>query len=42
VTYQELTNQEKQLMLYDAIPMDYTEQMKQANQVPLEMPLEKL
>jgi hypothetical protein len=38
VTYQELTNQEKQLMLFDALPKEYIEQMKKANQVPLEMP----
>jgi hypothetical protein len=42
VTYQELTNQGKQLMLFDAIPKDYIHQMKKANQVPLEMPLEEL
>jgi hypothetical protein len=42
VTYQELTNQEKQLMLFDALPKDYTYQMKKANQVPLEMSLEEL
>jgi hypothetical protein len=42
VTYQELKNQEKQLMLFDALPKDYIEQMKKANQVPLEMPLEEL
>jgi hypothetical protein len=41
VTYQELTNQEKQLMLFDALPKDYIDQMKKANQVPLEMPLEE-
>jgi hypothetical protein len=35
VTYQELTNQEKQLMLFDALPKDYIDQMKKANQVPL-------
>jgi hypothetical protein len=40
VTYQELTNQEKQLMLFDALTKDYIDQMKKANQVPLEMPLE--
>jgi hypothetical protein len=40
VTYQELTNQEKQLMLFDALPKDYIDQMKKENQVPLEMPLE--
>jgi hypothetical protein len=40
VTYQELTNQEKQLMLFDALPKDYIDQMKKKNQVPLEMPLE--
>jgi hypothetical protein len=40
VTYQEVTNQEKQLMLFDALPKDYIDQMKKANQVPLEMPLE--
>jgi hypothetical protein len=42
VTYQELTNQGKQLMLFDALPKDYIDQMKKANQVPLEMPLEEL
>jgi hypothetical protein len=42
VTYQELTNQEKELMLFDALPKDYIDQMKKANQVPLEMPLEEL
>jgi hypothetical protein len=42
VTYQELTNQEKQLMLFDALPKDYIDQIKKANQVPLEMPLEEL
>jgi hypothetical protein len=42
VTYQELTNQEKQLILFDALPKDYIDQMKKANQVPLEMPLEEL
>jgi hypothetical protein len=42
VTYQELTNQENQLMLFDALPKDYTDQMKKVNQVPLEMPLEEL
>jgi hypothetical protein len=42
VTYQELTNQEKQCMLFDALPKDYIDQMKKANQVPLEMPLEEL
>jgi hypothetical protein len=42
MTYQELTNQEKQLMLFDALPKDYIDQMKKANQVPLEMPLEEL
>jgi hypothetical protein len=42
VTYQELTNQEKQQMLFDALPKDYIDQMKKANQVPLEMPLEEL
>jgi hypothetical protein len=41
VTYQELTSQEKQLMLFDALPKDYIDQ-KKANQVPLEMPLEEL
>jgi hypothetical protein len=40
VTYQDLTNQEKQLMLFDALPKDNIEQIKKANQVPLEMPLE--
>jgi hypothetical protein len=33
VTYQEL---------FDALPKDYIDQMKKANQVPLEMPLEEL
>jgi hypothetical protein len=33
VTYQELTNQEKQLMLFDAFLKDYIDQMKKANQV---------
>jgi hypothetical protein len=28
VTYQELTNQEKKLMLFDALPKDYIDQMK--------------
>jgi hypothetical protein len=42
VTYQELTNQEKQLMLFDALPKDYIDQIKKENQVPLEMPLEEL
>jgi hypothetical protein len=42
VTYQELKNQEKQLMLFDALPNDNTDQMKKANQVPLEVPLEEL
>jgi hypothetical protein len=42
VTYQDLKNQEKQLMLFDALPKDYIDQMKKANQVPLEMPLEEL
>jgi hypothetical protein len=42
VTYQEITNQEKQLMLFDPLPKDYIDQMKKANQVPLEMHLEKL
>jgi hypothetical protein len=42
VTYQDLTNQEKQLMLFDALPKEYIDQMKKANQVPLEMPLEEL
>jgi hypothetical protein len=42
VNYQELTNQEKQLMLFAALPKDYIDQMKKANQVPLEMPLEDL
>jgi hypothetical protein len=40
VTYQELTNQEKKRMLFDALPKDYIDQMKKANQVPLEMHLE--
>jgi hypothetical protein len=42
VTYQELTNQEKQLMLFYALPKDYIDYMKKANQVTLEMPLEQL
>jgi hypothetical protein len=42
VTYQEITNQEKQLMLFDALPKDYIDQMKKANQVHLEIPLEEL
>jgi hypothetical protein len=42
VSYQELTNQEKQCMLFDALPKDYIDQMKKAKQVPLEMPLEEL
>jgi hypothetical protein len=42
VTYQELTNQENPLMLFDALPKDCIDQMKKANQVPLEMPLEEL
>jgi hypothetical protein len=42
VTYQDLINQEKQHMLFDALPKDYIYQMKKANQVPLEMPLEEL
>jgi hypothetical protein len=42
VTYQDLANQEKQLMLFDALPKDYIDQMKKANQVPLETPLEEL
>jgi hypothetical protein len=42
VAYQELTNEEKQLMLFDALPKDYIDQMKKANKVPLEMPLEEL
>jgi hypothetical protein len=29
-------------MLYDALPNDYIDQMKKANQVPLEMPLEEI
>jgi hypothetical protein len=29
-------------MLFDALPKDYIDQMKNANQVPLEMPLEEL
>jgi hypothetical protein len=39
VIYQELINQENQLMLFDALQKDNIEQMKKANQVPLEMPL---
>jgi hypothetical protein len=35
VTYQELTSQEKQRMLFDALPKDCIDQMKKANQVPL-------
>jgi hypothetical protein len=42
VTYQELTNKEKQLMLFYALSKDYNDQMKKANQVSLEMPLEEL
>jgi hypothetical protein len=42
VTYQELTNKEKQLMLFEALPKDYIDQMKKANQMPLEIPLEEL
>jgi hypothetical protein len=42
VTYQEHTNQEKQIMLFDALPKDCINQMKKANQEPLEMPLEEL
>jgi hypothetical protein len=42
VTYQELTNQEKQLMIFDALPKDYIDQIKKANQVPSEMPLQEL
>jgi hypothetical protein len=42
VAYQELTNQEKQLILFDTLPKDYIDQMKKANQVPLEMSLEEL
>jgi hypothetical protein len=42
MTYQELTNQEKQLMLCDALPKDYSDQMKKANQVPLEITLVEL
>jgi hypothetical protein len=42
VTYQDLTNQEKQLMVFDALPLDYIDKMTKANQVPLEMPLEDL
>jgi hypothetical protein len=41
VTYQDLTNQEKQLMLFDALPKYYIDQMKKTNQVPLEIPLEE-
>jgi hypothetical protein len=29
-------------MLFDALPKEYIDQMKKANQVPLEMPLEEL
>jgi hypothetical protein len=29
-------------MLFDALPKDYIDQMKKANEVPLEMPLEEL
>jgi hypothetical protein len=29
-------------MLFDALPKHYIDQMKKANQVPLEMPLEEL
>jgi hypothetical protein len=42
VNYQELTNQENHLMLFDALPKDYIDQMKKANQLPLEMPLEEV
>jgi hypothetical protein len=35
VAYQELTNQEKQLMMFDALPKYNIDQMKKANQVPL-------
>jgi hypothetical protein len=35
VTYQELTSQEKQRMLFDALPKDCIDQMKQANQMHL-------
>jgi hypothetical protein len=42
VNYQDLANQEKQLMLFDALPKDYIDQIKKANQVPLEMPLDEL
>jgi hypothetical protein len=42
VTYQELTNQEKRFMLFDALPKDYIDQMKKTNQLPLEMLLEEL
>jgi hypothetical protein len=42
VTYQELKNQEKQLMLFEALPKDNIDQMKKANQMPLEIPLEEL
>jgi hypothetical protein len=41
-TYQELANQEKQHMIFDALPKYYIYQMKKANQAPLEMPLEEL
>jgi hypothetical protein len=41
VTYKELTNQEKQLILFDALTKYYIDQMKKADQVPLEMPLEE-
>jgi CRISPR/Cas system CSM-associated protein Csm4 (group 5 of RAMP superfamily) len=34
VAYQELPNQE--IMLFDALPNDYVDQIKKANQVPLE------
>jgi hypothetical protein len=42
VIYQELTNQEEQLIPFDSIPKYYIDQIKTANQVPLEMPLEEL
>jgi hypothetical protein len=42
VAYQELTNQENQIMLFDTLPKDYIDEMKYANQVSLEMPLEEL
>jgi hypothetical protein len=42
VPYQELSNQEKKLTLFDALLKDYIDQMKKENQVPLGMPMEEL